>query len=514
MPVARFQMPDGRVARFEVPDGTTPAQAQELISSHLTKTDNFGSMDSVGSGQAFLIGAGRSTDKLIQGVKQLFGKSDAQREKSNDEVYSRLQQEYPIATGLGEALPSVAVPSSIGVLPAAAAIGSMDALKYGTAQERAARGAVGAGSAAAAGLVAKGISKAISPVADDALSQSQRTAMAGIQEAGVKPRLSQVTGSPLAARLEDYASRVPGGAGVMQDFAQANQKAINTSAASSIGQSANELTPQVFADANKALGSVFNEIRTLPGKPIKLDQGVEIAADRVLATQAKLPPEMRDSLLSSLANRAKSMAQMKGKIDGEAYQLIRSNLSDSAVGAFTGGNSTAGKAYQGMLAALDDAAQNSLSSIGKTDLAKSLKEVRPMYANFKMLEKGAVAEAGNVSPARLASAMRTNNPAAFREGRNAGELTKIARYGEAFKGLQQGSQTMEREAVSNPLSIASNALWSYPLARFTTSPLITGYVQNVGDTAAARGLSQVAMPAARGALLPFAQNPFSFMLNQ
>lgn len=35
MPIARFQMPDGRVARFEVPDGTTPEQAQEMIASQL-----------------------------------------------------------------------------------------------------------------------------------------------------------------------------------------------------------------------------------------------------------------------------------------------------------------------------------------------------------------------------------------------------------------------------------------------------------------------------------------------
>jgi len=28
MPIAKFQMPDGRVARFEVPEGTTPEQAQ------------------------------------------------------------------------------------------------------------------------------------------------------------------------------------------------------------------------------------------------------------------------------------------------------------------------------------------------------------------------------------------------------------------------------------------------------------------------------------------------------
>lgn len=35
MPVARFQMPDGRIARFEVPDGTTPAQAQSMFDNYV-----------------------------------------------------------------------------------------------------------------------------------------------------------------------------------------------------------------------------------------------------------------------------------------------------------------------------------------------------------------------------------------------------------------------------------------------------------------------------------------------
>lgn len=35
MPVARFEMPDGRIGRFEVPDGTTPEDAQAQISAHI-----------------------------------------------------------------------------------------------------------------------------------------------------------------------------------------------------------------------------------------------------------------------------------------------------------------------------------------------------------------------------------------------------------------------------------------------------------------------------------------------
>jgi len=38
MPVAKFQMPDGRIGRFEVPEGTTPEQAQGLITSYVSQS--------------------------------------------------------------------------------------------------------------------------------------------------------------------------------------------------------------------------------------------------------------------------------------------------------------------------------------------------------------------------------------------------------------------------------------------------------------------------------------------
>jgi len=35
MPIARFEMPDGRIARFEVAEGTTPEQAQAMIAEQV-----------------------------------------------------------------------------------------------------------------------------------------------------------------------------------------------------------------------------------------------------------------------------------------------------------------------------------------------------------------------------------------------------------------------------------------------------------------------------------------------
>jgi hypothetical protein len=39
MPIAKFQLPDGRIARFEVPEGTTPEQAQTMIEAEFADMD-------------------------------------------------------------------------------------------------------------------------------------------------------------------------------------------------------------------------------------------------------------------------------------------------------------------------------------------------------------------------------------------------------------------------------------------------------------------------------------------
>ena len=52
MPIARFEMPDGRIARFEVAEGTTPEQAQAMIAEQMATTASPMSFGETGGGAA------------------------------------------------------------------------------------------------------------------------------------------------------------------------------------------------------------------------------------------------------------------------------------------------------------------------------------------------------------------------------------------------------------------------------------------------------------------------------
>jgi hypothetical protein len=78
MPIARFEMPDGRIGRFQVPDGTSPEEAQRLIASSLgnipaaeeaPKKKGVGA--ALGKGFESFLGSGQTT------VESLFGANKA-----------------------------------------------------------------------------------------------------------------------------------------------------------------------------------------------------------------------------------------------------------------------------------------------------------------------------------------------------------------------------------------------------------------------------------------------------
>lgn len=528
MPVARVQMPDGRIARFEVPDGTTPEQAQSLGEQFFSQQSTpeqpvsaaASQMAAEGMGplDTAAVAVGRGFDKAATGLNELalrvmrrfapasFANAADQEIKSlqageavKDSAYAGLQKARPIITGLSEQAVPMVASSGMGIVPAALTFAGNEFLKPGEMGDRLTRaGTEGVGSLIG-GYVGQKIGSLVAPVAEKSVSAAQKEALKIADTIGYKPRLSEVTGSPYMARLEDFAARTPGGAGVMQDFAQANQQALNRRAAQGIGETADQLSPQVFAGAADRLGRVFEAIKSLPGKTIAISPNVGSVADDVLRVQGKMIGADKDAALTTLAQQAKLLAANNGKIDGEAYQLLRSGLSQASFDA----NGTNKALYGKLLKALDDSAEQSLKAQGQGALADALRKARPEYANLKVLEKGATAQGGDVSAARVASTLRTQNPAAFREGRMAGNpLYDVATIGERLRPLSAGSPTYERGLVSNPLATAMTAPLAYGAAKLTTGAIPRGYAgllaTNPTAGLLAQPIGQLASPVSQG----------------
>lgn len=131
MPIARFQMPDGRVARFEVPEGTTPEQAQRMMEQEastlappVTKpAPETGFMAGLKSGVERLkgdvgaIGAAAG----VEGAEQY---AAAQRQKAGEMYQQPKFTESPVSyvTGLlGQSAPYMLAPIAAGAAGAAAA---------------------------------------------------------------------------------------------------------------------------------------------------------------------------------------------------------------------------------------------------------------------------------------------------------------------------------------------------------------------------------------------------------
>lgn len=466
-----------------------------------------------GAGEAMLVGAGRKMSRVAEGVGDLAtgnqpSDETRQRRANEDRSFFALRSQRPFATIGGEALPYAA---TVGMsIPAAMTTSALvEAAEPGTTQERIGRGAAGAVATGAGGLLAKGVASFLTPVTPKAAGPANQGALRAAERIGVEPRLSEVTGSNFLRRLEDTVAQLPGGGGVMAEHGARNAVAINQAAARAIGETADEITPAVFARAAQRLGKVFEDIKSLPGKVIQITPDVASAADDILRVQGKMLPHQQDANLINLAKQAKALAMNRGRIDGETYQLIRSGLSDAAFDATVGSNK---QLYGRLLEAVDNAAEASLQAGGQGALAEALRTARPQYANLKILEKGLTTEAGNVSPARVASTMRTNNPGAFRRGQFVGkEMGDIATVGEGLKPLREGSQTFSRSEMGNPLSALLNAAWSYPVAKAVTSPVVSmypralgrmGITSNAGKYLEAPGRAAVAAALQEGSLLP------------
>jgi hypothetical protein len=446
--------------------------------------------DETGRGEAFLIAAGRETDRLVKGAQQLFYKATGNKEAEqrlneleaeNKRLYQPLAEKYPIVTSLGEAAPMMAFPIGGGggalatVGRSALAGGATEALKIGTAEERAKRGAIGAlggGVGAGLGIVAGRVLKPAGQAAgasDEALEAASRI--------GYQPTAGERSGNMAMRNFENYLARSPGSSRRMQTVADANQSAINRAAARAMGENADDLGERVFASAKDRIGGEFERLSQVTKPNVGSDDFMRALVDVDSANIARGP--YANKSIATEVDKALELAA-KGNVSGTAYKEIRSEIASAANSAFKSGDSTLGQSLNTIRDALDDAAKSSLNKADK----QAWDQARKQWQAYKLLSKGNVAEGGNVSAARLASVVRRDMPN-FRAGGVNGDLGDIARVGEAFK------------SVTNPNSgtLTQNMIYGNPItglpAILANKTMGAAYMSNPVQSYLARGLLDI-----------------------
>lgn len=500
------ELHDGR--RLEFPDGTDPSVIQAVVKRTLAGTAETQKGPQEGVGQAALIGAGRGADKVVQGVRQLYNFATGDQatldqmkadETEKDRLFAPLKDAHPYATAIGEAAPLIAMPGGAGV-KGAMAIGALPGLLgYGTASERLARGAAGAVGNGVGNLAGQAIGRFLKPagsgvagVSDDALQAAERV--------GFKPTAGQITQNPGMQNFENYLLRSPGSSGAMQAVKQGQQTSLNTAAARSMGETADNLGEGVFASAKNRIGGEFDRLSQVT-KP-DLTGGF-------LNTLAKIDADngargaFASGEIKGLVDKALDLAS-KNNLDGKAYKEIRSEMASRAQAAFRAGDATTGQAYKTLYTSLDDAAKASLSKADQQAWDVARKE----WGAFKTLSKSNVAEAGDVSAARAAAAVRSAGPQ-LRTGQATGDLADIARVGEAFKSVPNpnSGNLMNQMMFSNPLSGLPMLAGNRAAAGVYMNPLVQRYlakgILDIGPTGQgilSRAGGQLGVPASYGLL--------------
>jgi hypothetical protein len=438
--------------------------------------------DGVGTMQAGLIGAGRKTDSILDGLAQMYlgarGEKAAlgglqQNVAAKQELYQPLKEAHPLATGVGEAVPMMAVPvgraGALGtVMRAGAASALPDLLSYGSAEERLKNGAVSGAGGMLGGALGVGVGRLLKPAGQGVPALSKEAQQAA-QRVGVKLSPGQMSQNPAMQNFENYLARSPGSSGTMQAQALANQEAMNTAAAGAMGQKAADLSEGTFAAAKRGIGSEFERLQQITAPDLGNDFLNTLARiDSANAARGSF----RSKAIDGLIDKGLDLAA-QNKLTGTAYKEIRTAISSDAQSAFKAGDATLGQALKQVRKALDDAAKGSLSAADQ----KAWDTTREQWAAYKALTKSNVAEGGNVSAARLAGALRQQGDG-LRTGAMQGPLSDIARLGESVKGVQNpnSGQLVNQMIYGNPLTGVPAMLGNKVAGAAYNSPMVRAYL--------------------------------------
>ncbi len=432
---------------------------------------------------AGLVGAGKSTARIMQGVQQLFGGNSPQlaaQVAEENKLYAPLAAAHPWATGIGEGAPAMAVPmggaGSVlgGVAKAALANAIPGALEYGTPEERAKQAAIGGAGGAAGGLLGAGLGRFITPVRSaNPLATDEVRAIADAAKIKLTP--AQATGSKPLQSLDATLATFPGSAGVMAKIQQGQGEGFNRAAMGLLGEPpTSSIANDAATLAKQGIGSRIEGAAA--GVNIPVDMPLLDSLAKVEAKYAKnLTPDQRPIVgqyINDILNQGPTF-------DGKAYQAWRARIGARAQSTQ---DSELKSALKGVQGALDDAFDRAAPAAQ----SKAMDAARGQYRNFKTLEpllQKAAMGASNIPPAQVASrALATKN---FTP-----EMQNLAQLGQTLKDYPNSGTTPRlfwQTILSNPAQLLNPFLMvgapaAYGVAKAIHNPLSRKYLTNEAMT--------------------------------
>ena len=459
MPIARFEMPDGRIGRFEVPDGTTPEQASAMIKASISTPRSADALDNpnmatdgMSGFQQFASGMGKSAYDLARGLGQITGltsQEDIDAAKGRDAALMKTAAGVAgnIAGNVAMAAPTMAIPG-VNTLTGAGLLGAgMGAIQPVASDEsRLTNTALGAAGGLGGQVAANAIGRAIRPI-QSSLSPELSGLAAKAEAQGIHLDIAQKTGSRPLAIVNSVLDNLPFTADKQAANSAVQRGEFNRAVLKTVGENSDTAGPDVLNAARTRIGGQFNALSGRNSVTLG-DDFVDALAKIESGTNAFTKPGVRDAVDKGLEIAA------SGKLDGMTYQKIRSTLTKQSSDAFKGSNSELGQALKTIRDALDDAAGGSISAADKTAWG----EARKQWQALKAVEQAAAptsadAVAGNISPAKLSQAVMRGNKQGMVYGTGDQTLPDLARIGQAFiKDQIPNSGTAQRQMYQNLLT--------------------------------------------------------------
>lgn len=509
----RVQGPDGAVHVFEGPEGASQDQVLAFAQQHFSPQKGAGAMDpkqfapdDPGAIMSALIGAGWTFDRVVKGMQQIYhgAKGDekalADLKTNADEeqrLYEPLSHKHPIATAIGETLPAMAIPVG-GTAGLAATAGKLalsgalpGALEYGSAGDRAKRGAMGAAGAVAGGVVVpkvveaavkgvpaigRAVRAAVEPLTekgratiagrtlanaagDEAQTVAQRLAQAGELVPGSAPTAAQVAENGGIAALERSVSAAQPAEFTRRGMEQAAARtgAIRTVAGDESARAAavaarEAATKDLYAQAKGANYTMDEQLQRLLQTPA-MQQAMAKAKTLAENNQRPFAFEVAGhDVMAGLGNRGSNgSTQITGQGLQDLKMAIDSMLADPASG-YAGAAGNAVKGLRGQLLNWMESrnpafkqARTTYSDmskpIGQMDVGQELlKAIEPALNDFGGLAR----ETGN----KYATALRNADQTAVK-------ATKFK--GTGMRDLMTPDQMGSLEGVASDLARKANA---------------------------------------------------------